>query len=292
MPNGSRHLLRAAARRAAASAGRIALQRPALQPAWDRLHRLSLWGMGMGLVAARHGRSGELGVLDRLAKAVTTGAGPVVVVDAGANEGDYAAEVVERLGPRVQLHCFEPGSQAFGILERRLDARPNVKLHRAALGDREGTATLHLYRQDTGHASLYERDAHYFPNEAAGQEDVEVTTLDIFAGDSGLDRISFLKIDVEGHEVSVLEGARGLLERGAVEVVQFEFGSGNLDSRTFLHDVIALLGPRYRLWRVLPGGIAAMEAYDARREIFELANYLAVVDDPVTIDAQILLRRP
>jgi FkbM family methyltransferase len=289
MPNGSRHLLRAVARRASASAGRMVLQRPALQPAWDRLHRLSLWGMGMGLVAARHDRSGELGVLDRLAKA-THGSGPLVVVDAGANEGGYAEELLGRLGDRVQLHCFEPGSQAFGELVRRLGARTNVELHRAALGDRAGTATLHLYRQDTGHASLYERDVDYFPNESAGSEDVEVTTLDTFAADSGLDRITFLKIDVEGHEVSVLEGARVLLRRGAVELVQFEFGSGNLDSRTFLHDVIALLGPRYRLWRVLPGGIAPMEAYDARREIFELANYLALVDDPVTIDAEALLR--
>jgi hypothetical protein len=52
---------------------------------------------------------------------------------------------------------------------------------------------------------------------------VPVTTLDRFAATRGIDRVSLLKIDVEGFEPEVLRGAKGLLRAGAIDLVLFEY---------------------------------------------------------------------
>lgn len=107
-------------------------------------------------------------------------------------------------------------------------------------------------------------------------DEVEVSTLDAAAADLGIGRIDLLKIDVEGHELAVLEGDRGLLDAAKVGAVQFEFGERNLASRTFLRAFFRLLGSGFRFFRVTPGGLRALE-YTPAAEVFVLeSNYLAV----------------
>ena len=137
-------------------------------------------------------------------------------------------------------------------------------------------ATLHSQDASSAFTSLYP-DAFGEPgHEIARVDEVELRTLDQVAGELGLARIDLLKVDVEGHELPVLKGARGLLDAGAIEAVQFEFGERSLYSRTFLRDFFELLGRDFDFFRVTPRGLRRLE-YSPAAEIFvQEANYLAM----------------
>ncbi len=112
--------------------------------------------------------------------------------------------------------------------------------------------------------------------EVSAAERVEVRTLDDFCAEQGVERIDFLKLDVEGHELAVLRGAQRMLGAGAVSMIQFEFGPANIYSRTFFYDFWTLLSSAYDIHRVVPKGLAHIAYYGEQREIFLTTNYLAV----------------
>ena len=68
----------------------------------------------------------------------------------------------------------------------------------------------------------------------------------------------------------------GMLRRGGIDVIQFEFGQPSLGARTYFADLFALLTPRYEIYRVLPAGLQLLPAYHETLEVFMSTNYLAV----------------
>jgi FkbM family methyltransferase len=205
--------------------------------------------------------TGELNVVDVAARR----AGPrePVIFDVGANVGAYATGVLERLGGRVQLYCFEPSSEACERLMSSVGRR--AKIFRLALGERDGTVPLYFDSPGSPIGSLFQRH----------QEHLETHSDDV-CQEAGVNRIDLLKLDVEGNELNVLTGARGLLADGAIEMIQFEFGGCNVESRTFLRDFFDLLTPAYRIHRIVKDGLVSVDRYREEDEIFVTVNYVAV----------------
>jgi len=107
-------------------------------------------------------------------------------------------------------------------------------------------------------------------------EQVQVRTIDRFCETEKIQRIDFLKIDVEGHELSVLRGAERMLTSGAISMIQFEFGPANIYSRTYFYDFWSLLSGAYDIYRIVPKGLAPINYYGEHNEIFLTTNYLAL----------------
>ncbi|MBK6830417.1 MAG: FkbM family methyltransferase [Flavobacteriales bacterium] len=95
---------------------------------------------------------------------------------------------------------------------------------------------------------------------------IELRTVDGFCQEQGIERIHYLKVDTEGHELSVLKGAHEMIEQGKVDFIQFEFGECHLDSRVFFRDLFTFLSPRYLVHRILPEGIWPLPAYAPDRK--------------------------
>jgi FkbM family methyltransferase len=129
-----------------------------------------------------------------------------VAVDAGANEGWYSCELA-KLFDRVV--AIEPNQGLVNDL-RSADL-VNVEILTVALSNREGDAMLHIpVRRGiplSGWASV--DPGHLEAAESLERLGVRTLTLDSLA----LEHLDFLKIDVEGHEVEVIEGGRETLER-------------------------------------------------------------------------------
>lgn len=122
-----------------------------------------------------------------------------VAVDVGGNHGAHA-ERLSRLCP--QVHCFEPQPALAAELQRKLPR--NVTIHNVALSDRDGIAALRVPPGDDGPASLHPA------NTVRGDMLlVPLRRLD----DVVREPVGFLKIDVEGHEMAVLRGAKDILRR-------------------------------------------------------------------------------
>jgi hypothetical protein len=85
-------------------------------------------------------------------------------------------------------------------------------------------------------ASLSRRRLHHFGIEFEAAETVQMRVLDDYCSERGVQRIDLLKLDVEGHELDVLQGAKRMFQEQRIGMVSFEFGGCNIDSRTFVQD--------------------------------------------------------
>jgi FkbM family methyltransferase len=165
----------------------------------------------------------ESGLLDALSYLPL--AADSVVVDAGANLGNHSLFFAMVLGRRVLSIEPEPGNHDLLLRNIALNGvGDRVTPYRCALGRTAGTTSLE--QRIAGNAGTY----HTLPG---GSGDIEVRTLDDLVG-AGT-RVSLIKVDVEGDELAVLEGAREILTRDR-PFVCLEIHSGAL-----FRDVAAFL---------------------------------------------------
>jgi FkbM family methyltransferase len=242
---------------------------------FERLRDAANAGMNIG-GGGDLATSGESQVFEH----VRAHGGPApVVLDVGANEGAYALAARRALGPGARILAFEPSSTAFARLEAAVDGS-DIEALRLALGEEAGTATLYADRDASRLASLYAREIDHLDMRLQPVEEVPVARLDDVCAERGLDGdIALLKLDVEGHELAVLEGAASLLGRRAFARIQFEFGGCNVDSRTYFRDFFRRLTPGHRVFRILRRGFCEITGYRETHEVFTTTNFLAVHAD-------------
>jgi FkbM family methyltransferase len=200
------------------------------------------------------------------------------VFDVGANVGDWA-RLALHVNPNARLYCFEPSAFTFAKLTANTFPA-NVSCHNIGFGAAAGEARLFLFEDGSGMNSLYARaglEDGWNIATPSRSETVRIDTLDAFCAAQGVERIDFLKMDVEGHEIGVLNGAAGLFGRRAIDVVQFEYGGTNIDSRTFMKDFFEFFLPRgYTLHKVYPDRLEPFARYDQRLDNFQHQNWVAM----------------
>ena len=127
-------------------------------------------------------------------------------VDIGAHRGIYAHVLAQRA---KHVHAFEPHPQLFTYLRRTMPAA--VSVHPIALSSTAGTVTFRIPRSG-GYLGLGQGTLEMLPiyhADTISEIEVRRSTLD----QEVKEPVGFMKIDVEGHELSVLEGGRKLLRR-------------------------------------------------------------------------------
>jgi FkbM family methyltransferase len=254
----------------------IFLGKKTWQAFFERLQRISLKGLNYGR-ASNYRHNGETQALATVARMITSD--PAVLFDVGGNKGEFTRGIIESWrGRNFDLHVFEPSLKTFAILKDSVQTPPSgsVHLHNLGLGDKVGKVELYYDREGSGLASVYHRDLAFRNIQFDGHETIQLTTLDNFCEEHRIDAIDFLKLDVEGHELAVLQGGRKMFDSKKVRVVQFEFGGCNIDSRTFFRDYFNFFKEDFRLYRILSDGIGAIPAYSEKLEVFQSANYLAI----------------
>ena len=148
-----------------------------------------------------------------------------VVFDVGANVGQFAQEARQEQ-PAATIYSFEPHPRSFEKLAQAA-AGNRIVPQCLALSDQIGEVRFYEYGSEGpgSHINSLVPDARFparFGYEGHAIT-VQSTTLDHFCAGHDIDRIDFLKIDVEGAELSVLEGGAGMLARGKIMAVYFEF---------------------------------------------------------------------
>lgn len=131
-----------------------------------------------------------------------------VVIDGGANVGLYSVLFSRIVGAKGKVFSFEPTPPTFAQLEETLSrsGAQNVKAHSFALGSKTGKATIHLPEGVSGHAALEPHDEAWGDVTVEPYE-VEVRRLDDWAEEIDLERLDFIKLDLEGAEPLAVEGA-------------------------------------------------------------------------------------
>jgi FkbM family methyltransferase len=140
------------------------------------------------------------------------------IFDVGANVGQSALEFSERF-PNSEIHCFEPFPSTFETLVINTGQLPLVHCHPVALSSETSRIKV-----DQGECSTNNSILAAEANDHENQVEIETKTLDEMRESLGIGRISFLKIDTEGHDLEVLHGASESLSGNMIDVVQVEAG--------------------------------------------------------------------
>lgn len=238
------------------------------------LFRLSLHGLGV-LNFENSSISGERYFLTRVLPKLVSQRRPVFL-DVGANVGDFCVLLVTQF-PNAVVHAFEPHPRNYVRLVAQNFPVERVKCHHCGLGKVSSTAILYDRADYDGssHASLHESVISEIHGQLVVSVEVRIDTLDAVVRQEGLDYIDYLKIDTEGHELAVLEGAAELLLSNKIGCIQFEFNEMNVASRVFLRDFRKALAG-YKLFRLLPNGMLPLCDSPLETELFAYQNIVAI----------------
>jgi FkbM family methyltransferase len=182
-----------------------------------------------------------------------------VAFDVGFHDGASTGEIL-RARPKAQVKGFDPSRFALQCYEKNFISDKRIAFENQGLSSEPGELEFHDYQNMCN--SLAPR------KEMWGQTltiyKVPITTVDKFCAERGIDRINLMKIDAEGYDLSVLEGARELLTNQGVDLFMFEFASGWSASKRYLwevHEYFEALP--YRLYHLFNGFLCPL-VYDVR----------------------------
>ena len=251
----------------------LILGRKFSQPFCEFIHKASLVGMNVSQGSSTD-FSGEHELLEKIASTLSKQKS-VSIFEVGANHGQFALEANQVFAGRAKIFSFEPFKETFSKLTRRTDKFEKIESYPFGLSNKNEELSIFYDTQGSGLASIYKRELEHHGIKMNLNEVAKFKTLDQFCTEKNIQKIDFLKMDVEGHEIKVLEGAKKMLDSGKITFIQFEFGGCNIDSRTFFRDFYVLLKEKYNLYRVLKDGIYPIKRYSEINEIFMNTNYFA-----------------
>jgi FkbM family methyltransferase len=144
-----------------------------------------------------------------------------VVLDVGANDGDYGREIRDR-GYKGLIVSFEPNPIAYERLQAEIANDPKWQAYLLAIGEEDGEAKLSITENDTMSSIKGFTEFGYATGaKSIASANVKIARLDTFLADNPqLMKNIYLKIDTQGFEMEVLRGAGELLEH--VAAVQAE----------------------------------------------------------------------
>ena len=160
-----------------------------------------------------------------------------IVFDVGACIGEWSDAVLQ-VCPDVNIHQFEPVPESFEHLKKTSAFR-----NKFALSNKVGQIEFYHYPSQPMLSTEFRRSSkveHLFslvPDKII----VNTTTIDAYCIEHQIHKINFLKIDVEGNEFAVLEGAKEMLQAGNIDYIQFEYGACFYDAGISFRQVWELL---------------------------------------------------
>ena len=223
-------------------------------------------GKGWGSATVAHEFKAAVSLLD--------GREPQRVIDMGGNVGNYTQAIITSY-PNCDVVIFEPAAVNVNILNKRFKDYERVIVEPYGISNEAGSATLFSDSDGSALASLTKRNFDHSDVEFERTETVEIKVFEEY-WKTELNRahIDICKIDIEGHEFDAVTGLGEAVEH--IDVIQFEMGGTNIDTRTFFRDFwIYFETHGFDVYRVTPLGLNKINEYKERHESFAQMNYLA-----------------
>lgn len=127
-----------------------------------------------------------------------------VVIDAGAWIGDFSAYASMK---GAKVYAFEPSLDTIEYLKKTQELNRNIEIVEKGLGDKSGVFLLSQNSINSGSNQITEI--------TINSESIEVTTIDEFVAENRIERVDFIKSDIEGFERNMLTGAKKTLKQFA-----------------------------------------------------------------------------
>ena len=215
-------------------------------------------------------KNGEADILKKLSQFELK-----VIFDVGSNIGEWAL-IANRYFKQAKIHCFEISKKTFGTLSKNVTGDQYI-LNNIGLSNISGEITYKDYGPNSGvNTILLEANFHDMgikPDLIKGF----VLTGERYCEEKNIDKIDFLKIDVEGAEHLVLDGFSKYLKNNLIEIIQFEYGYTHGDAKFLMKDFYGLFeGYGYKVGRIRPGRVEFKEWTYRHNDFNSGPNYIAV----------------
>ncbi len=201
------------------------------------------------------------------------------VIDVGANHGYYTLIMASLIGETGRLDSFEANPRIARLLTRSVwfnGYAPRVTVHAAAAGNESGTAQFAAWRHQSGSGHLLV-DVHAYAEDTM-KLTVPMVRLDDVVGE---DPVDLIRIDAEGAEPLILEGARQVLHRSPAIRICMEWGVGMMsDRRDVGHFIAELRGDGFQFWKIEHDS-SLTELTDEALKTVELCNIVVARDYPI-----------
>jgi FkbM family methyltransferase len=174
-------------------------------------------------------------------------------------------------GYDFSVHCFEPSKETFAQLTSAIGKDNRCLLSNVGLGKKEESLTLYSDSPTSGCASLtkpsFERAFRY-------EQNIKIVTMDDYCNKNKIEKVNWLKIDVEGHEIDVLRGSENMFKDKKIENVYFEFGFPAIESRVFIRDYFEFFRDHgMDMFRVtMAGSLVPLKKYRGSYEQFRASS--------------------
>lgn len=222
--------------------------------------------------------NGEKVFIENLMKSFQNGGGErKMIFDIGANIGEYSQMIKDKSkGLEIELHLFEPTKGCFKTISEKFKDDENICLNNFGASNENAEATIYYDKEESGLASLYQRNLDAYNLELDQSESIQLKRLDTYIEDNNIEHIDFIKIDIEGHELKAFEGFGKYLNSDFVDYIQFEYGGANLDSHSSLMEIYKFLNTRgFKIAKVMSNGLEIRE-YSPFMDNFNYSNYVAI----------------
>ena len=177
-----------------------------------------------------------------------------VIIDVGFHDGASTAEFLSQR-PKAVIHAFDPSWFAHENFLKKFQGNPQIRFSSVALSSLPGEVDFYDYENMCNSLAARKEDM----DSAATVYKVIVTTLDRYCEEHDIDKVSLMKIDAEGYDLHVLEGARKLLERQGIDIFMFEFASGWAATKRYLWEAVEYIQPLpYKLFHLYNGFLAPL----------------------------------
>jgi FkbM family methyltransferase len=197
-----------------------------------------------------------------------------IFIDVGGNKGLYSSTLLKKFNAK-EIHIFEPCRQNIEIIYEKLNNK-KIKINHCGLSNLDSEAILYSNETGSGLASLSKRKLDHFGITFNNEESIKLIRFDEYwKNNIKSEYVDLMKIDVEGHELSVLEGAGKYINK--IKVIQFEFGGCNIDTKTFFQEFWYFFKERnFQIYRITPIGALEINSYTESLERFQTTNYFCV----------------
>jgi FkbM family methyltransferase len=215
-------------------------------------------------------KNGEFWLIKTLVKNANKN-GKLVFLDIGAFKGEWTQNVLKNLNLekiKGKIYCFEPAFNTFKFLKDCVKNEKRIILSNSALSEKSGKKDFFIFGALNGTNTLIK-------NKSGSIHEVNTITVDKFLEVNKLTNIDFIKSDTEGHDFSVIKGAKKSFQNQLIDFWQFEYNHRWIDNRSYLKDVFTFFeGSNYLIGKVCVDRIEIFIDWHEELERYYEANYL------------------
>ena len=200
---------------------------------------------------------------------------PKIMIDVGGYKGLYTDELLNNF-QNVEIHIFEPSLTNTNILSNKFSLNKNVIVNPVGLSNVNETVELYSDEIGSDFGSLTKRNLEHFNISFNESETIKVIKfINYYNNNFKGQTIDLFKIDVEGHEMDVLEGCEEVIDN--IKCIQFEFGGCNIDTKTYFQNFWYFLKKRnFDVYRISPIGLISIDNYNESLENFSISNFICI----------------